>query len=75
MYAYLANTKRYDDFQIWNEVSPDEYGLIVNYTRGGSTVKLGIDGVVFPAGSIPSPKNAPVYITSSFRARKIKFIT
>ena len=75
MYAYLANTKRYDDFQIWNEVSPDEYGLIVNYARGGSSVTLGIDGVVFPAGSIPSPKNAPVYITSSFRARKIKFIT
>jgi len=75
MYDYLANTKRYDDFQIWSEVSPDEYGLILNYTRGGSTVKLGIDGVVFPAGSIPSPKNAPVFIMSSFRARKIKFIT
>jgi len=75
MYAYLANTKRYDDFQIWSEVSPNEYGLILNYTREGSAVKLGIDGVVFPAGSIPSPKNAPVLITSSFRARKIKFIT
>jgi len=75
IYTYVASTKRYDDFQVWSEASPDEYGLIVNYTRGGSTVKLGIDGVVFPDGSIASPKNAPVYITSSFRARKIKFIT
>jgi len=74
MYTYVASTKRYDDFQVWSEAFPAEYGLIVNYTRGGSTVKLGIDGVVFPAGSIPSPKNAPVFITSSFRARKIKFI-
>ncbi len=74
-YAYYAMNDRYDDFQVWSEISPDEYGLILNYTRGASTVKIALDGVVFPEGSIPSPKNAPVFITSRFRARKIKFIT
>ncbi|MFQ6094709.1 MAG: hypothetical protein ACE5NN_01060 [Candidatus Bathyarchaeia archaeon] len=74
-HGYYATNDRFDDFQVWAEISLDEYGLILDYTRGANTVKIGLDGVVFPEGSIPSPKNAPVFITSAFRARKIKFIT
>ena len=52
----------------------DEYGLIVSYSQAGQAVKIGLDGVVFPEGSIPSPKNSPVFIVTPFKARRIKLI-
>ena len=58
------------------ELQPnDDYGMIVSWTQGGSVVKVGLDKVVFPKASIPSPKNAPVYITTPFRAQSIKTIS
>ncbi|RLG56736.1 MAG: hypothetical protein DRN88_03825 [Candidatus Hydrothermarchaeota archaeon] len=54
---------------------PDDYGILVEYSRGGQTAKLGLNGVVFPEGSIPAPKNEPVYIVTPFKARSIRVIT
>ena len=51
------------------------WGIIVSWNRGGSTVKLGLNGVVFPEGSLPAPKNEPVYIVTPFKAQSIKVIT
>ena len=75
VFGYFAQNGRFDDFQIWKETGPAEYGIIVTFDRDGSTVKLGLDGVVFPEGSIPAPKNEPVYIITPFKARSIKVIT
>ena len=74
-HSYFGMDNYWEAFSVWKIGSPDEYGLIIDYTRGADIVKIGLDGVVFPEGSLPSPKNAPIFITSSFRARKIKFIT
>ena len=52
----------------------DDYGVIVTWSQAGQTVKIGLDGVVFPEGSIPSPKNAPVFMVTPFKARRIKLI-
>jgi len=52
-----------------------EYGMIVSWSQGGQIVKVGLDGVMFPEGSIPVPKNEPVYITTPFKARSIRVIT
>ena len=64
-----------DDLKI---VSPPnrlgEYGVIITWDQAGQTVKIGLDGVVFPEGSIPSPKNAPVFTVTPFKARQIKTI-
>ena len=73
--AYYGQNGRYDDFQVWKETGPAEYGMIVTFDRDGSTVKLGLDGVVFPEGNLPAPKNEPVYIVTPFKARSIKVIT
>jgi len=51
------------------------YGMIVSWDQSGSSVKIGFDKVVFPEGSIPSPKNAPVFIVTPFRAQTIKTIS
>ena len=65
----------FDDLEI---VSPPnrlgEYGVIVEWSQAGQTVKIGLDGVVFPEGSIPSPKNSPVFTVTPFKARQIKTI-
>ena len=56
--------------------SPSEayWGIIVSWSQSGSTVKIGLNNVVFPEGSIPSPKNSPVFIVTPFKARQIKTI-
>jgi len=53
----------------------EKYGMIVTWNSGGSIVKIGIDQIVFPEGSIPSPKSAPVFIVTPFKAMTIKTIS
>jgi hypothetical protein len=48
------------------------YGMVVSWNQGGSAVKIGFEKVVFPEGSIPSPKDAPVFVVTSFRAQSAK---
>jgi len=74
-YGYFNQNERWDDFQVWTETSPREYGMIVSWNQGGSAVKIGMDKVVFPEGSIPSPKNQPVFIVTPFKAQTIKTIS
>jgi len=68
-----SRTTYFDDFELKLPIG-EEHGIIISYSQGGSTVKIGLDGVVFPEGSIPSPKNRPVFIVTPFRARQIKLI-
>jgi uncharacterized protein YnzC (UPF0291/DUF896 family) len=53
----------------------ESFGIIVTWSSGGSTVKVGLNQVRFPEGSIPSPKNAPVFIVTPFRAMTAKTIS
>jgi hypothetical protein len=53
----------------------EPFGIIVTWTQDGLAVKIGLDKVVFPEGSIASPKNAPVFITTPFKAQTVKTIT
>ena len=64
----------FDDVRIV-ELNSTEHAVEVAWDKAGSTVKVGLDGAVFPEGSIPVPKNEPVYIVSPFKARSIKVIT
>lgn len=73
--AYYGLNDRFDEFQVWIETSPHEYGMIVKWDQTGSAVKIGLDRVLFPEGSIPSPKNQPVFIVTPFRAVTAKTIT
>jgi len=53
-----------------------EGGMIIKFDDGsGNVVKVGLDGVVFPEGSLPAPKNEPVYVVTPFKAQSIKVIT
>ncbi len=55
--------------------SPEVFwGIIVEFDDGGNAVKIGLDKVVFPEGSLPSPKGSPVFIVTPFRAMTIKTI-
>jgi len=76
---YLNNVYTQGNFDEFKLKSPPlrgiNYGLIVSWDQGGSAVKVGLDGVVFPEGSIPSPKNAPVFITTPFKAQSAKTIS
>ena len=67
---------KFDDLII---VSPPyregEYGAIISWDQAGSAVKIGLDGMVFPEGSIPAPKNEPVYVSTPFKAQTVKVIT
>ncbi|OYT49436.1 hypothetical protein B6U79_01740 [Candidatus Bathyarchaeota archaeon ex4484_231] len=73
--SFFGNQNSYDEFQVWEETGPAEYGMIVEFDRGGSKVRIGLDRVVFPEGSIPSPKNRPVFIVTPFRAQTVKTIS
>jgi len=53
----------------------EPFGIIVTWSQGGSAVKLGLDKVRFPEGSIPSPKSAPVFIVTPFKAMTAKTIS
>ena len=53
----------------------EPFGLVVVWSQGGSTVKLGLNFVRFPEGSVPSPKNAPVFIVTPFRAMTAQTIS
>jgi len=65
----------FDWIEIKEPKPAEPYGIIVSWTSNGSTVKLGLNDVVFPEGSIPSPKDAPVFIVTPFEARTIKTMT
>ena len=71
--AIYARTTYFDNLKI-KAIEADEHGIIVSWSQSGQTVKVGLDGVVFPEGSIPSPKNNPVFIVTPFKARQIKTI-
>jgi len=68
-YAY------FDDVKISSIYGKADYGMIISWTQNSSVVKVGLNNVVFPEGSIPSPKNEPVFIVMPFEARTIKTIT
>jgi hypothetical protein len=68
---YAAEVYEVEAYQIETLV----YGMIVSWDSGGSAVKIGFDKVVFPEGSIPSPKNAPVFIVTPFKAQASKAIS
>jgi len=66
----------FDNLRIYSPpLRSGEYGIIASWNQAGSAVKIGLDGVVFPEGSIPAPKDGPAYVDSPFRARSIKVIT
>ena len=66
---------KFDDLRIASPPNrKGEYGMIITWSQAGQTVKIGLDGVVFPEGSIPSPKNSPVFMVTPFKARQIKTI-
>jgi len=73
-YAYFGQNHRFDNFEIWKETSPHEYGMIVKWDQGGSIVRVGLDKVVFLEGSVPSPKNRPTFIVTPFKAQTVKTI-
>jgi len=70
-----ARITYFDDLKIKAIGADDENGIIVTWSQAGSAVKIGLDGVIFPEGSIPAPKNEPVYIVTPFKAQTIKVIT
>jgi len=74
-YGSTPSADRMDDFQVWIETTPHEYGMIAKWDKAGSVVKVGLDRVVFPEGSIPSPKNRPVFIVTPFKAVTAKTIS
>ena len=53
----------------------EPFGIIVTWNQGGSIVKVGLDKLRFPEGSIPSPKSSPVFIVTPFRAMTAKTIS
>ena len=74
LYAYACKAW-FDDAVMRPLNAPTgEAGIIISWDQSGQTVKVGLDGVVFPEGSIPSPKNSPVFIVTPFKARQIKLI-
>jgi len=69
-------TALFDDLRIESPyLRGDEYGIIVSWEQAGQAIKIGLDGAVFPEGSIPAPKNEPVYVVTPFKAKSIKLIT
>lgn len=63
-YAY------YDDVKIQSVSKDADFGLIVTWDDGqGNVRKIGLDGVKFPSGSLPSPKNEPVFVETPFQAK------
>jgi len=73
--AIYARITYFDDLKIKAIEADDENGIIATWSQAGSAVKIGLDGVIFPEGSLPIPKNEPVYIVTPFKARSIKVIT
>jgi hypothetical protein len=48
----------------------EEYTMTLEYDGGtGSKITVSLTGVIFPEPSVASPKNAPAYITTRFRAK------
>jgi hypothetical protein len=48
----------------------EEYTMTLEYDGGtGNKITVTLTGVIFPEPSVASPKNAPAFITTRFRAR------
>jgi len=48
----------------------EEYTMKLEYDGGtGSKITITLSGVIFPEPSVASPKNAPAFITTRFRAK------
>ncbi len=72
-YGLTATNTKFDNFVIEELYPPvDSGGLIASWTSGASIVKIAFDEVTYPEGSIPSPKNAPIYLTTPFKAQSGK---
>jgi len=73
--TYAGASYQLGKIDYWIETGPAEYGMIVEWDSGGQKVRVALDKVVFPEISIPSPKDAPVYLTMPFKAQTVKVIT
>jgi len=52
------------------QTSPEEYEMKLIWDGGtGSKITVTLTGVIFPEPSVASPKNAPAFITTRFRAK------
>jgi len=48
----------------------EEYTMTLEWDGGGgSKITVTLSGVIFPEPSVASPKNAPAYVTTKFRAK------
>jgi len=52
------------------QTSPDEYTMKLIWDGGtNNKITVTLTGVIFPEPSVASPKNAPAFITTRFRAK------
>jgi len=59
----------YDDLRVTDKNRLDGYGIIVSWDDGAGHIrKIGFDNVTFPSGSLPTPKNEPVFVETPFKA-------
>ena len=47
----------------------EEYTMVLTYADDSGDMAITLTGVIFPEGSVASPKNAPSYITTKFKAK------
>jgi len=65
-----------DNLEIRDTQVEGDYGLIVSWDDGqGHVRKIGLDGVTFPSGSLPTPKNEPVFVETPFQAKNAVVIS
>lgn len=67
-FAYDGTGDRFDNMEVWIETFPAEYGILVKWDDGSQVRKIGFNKAVFPNGSLPTPKNEPVYVETPFIA-------
>jgi len=66
---------KYEHFHV-ESLPRGEYGIIVSWDDGqGHIRKIGLDGVTFPSGSLPTPKNEPVFVETPFQAKSAVVIS
>ena len=66
---------KYEYFHV-ESLPKGEYGIIVSWDDGAGNVrKIGLDGVTFPSGSLPIPKNEPIFVETPFQAKRAVVIS
>jgi len=74
-YGALVAAGKYDNVFL-KSITRGDYGVIVVWDDGAGHIrKIGFDGVTFPSGSLPSPKNEPVFVETPFEAKSGKVIS